>query len=153
MFESDDGTVTDTSAMHEWGRFYIEGGKRLGQTFEILENDLQEKCMEEAGFVDITTVNKKVNMSTPVSTIHHLTLRSQVPIGGWPANPRVREIGLFVLAALEKDFEGYVLYMASQLLGWTMQEVTVYCSQLRRELRSRDNHPYFRVRIVYGRKP
>lgn len=64
MFESDDGTVTDMSAMHEWGKFFIEGGRRLGQTFLILENDLQQKYMDEAGFVDITVVNKKVNYST-----------------------------------------------------------------------------------------
>lgn len=60
MFESDDGTVSDKSATHEWGKFFIEGGKKIGQTFLILENDLQEKGMEEAGFVDITAVDKKV---------------------------------------------------------------------------------------------
>ena len=55
--------------------------------------------------------------------------------------------------ALEQDYEGYVLYMASQLAGWTMEEVTVYCAQLRREVRSGKYHPYFWYRVVYGRKP
>ncbi|KAH7166538.1 S-adenosyl-L-methionine-dependent methyltransferase [Dactylonectria macrodidyma] len=135
MMESDDGTVADTSALHEWGRFFIEGGKKLGQPFTILENDMQRKYMEEAGFVDITVENRKI------------------PVGGWPSDKRMREIGIFVQAALEKDFEGYVLYMASQLLGWTMNEVRVYCAQLRREIRSGKHHAYFRFRAVYGRKP
>ncbi|KAJ3544314.1 hypothetical protein NM208_g3117 [Fusarium decemcellulare] len=103
--QSDDGSVPEDSAMREWGRFFIEGGKRW------------------------------------------------IPIGGWPQDPKMKEIGEFVLAALEHDIEGYVSYMANQLLGWTMQEVRVYCDQLRRELRSGKHHPYFRYRVVYGRKP
>ncbi|EWZ84975.1 S-adenosyl-L-methionine-dependent methyltransferase [Fusarium oxysporum f. sp. albedinis] len=135
MMESDDGTVTDTSAMHEWGRFFIEGGKKMGQPCTIIEDDLQQKCMREAGFEDIQVADYKI------------------AIGGWPKDKKMREIGQYVLAALEQDFEGYVLYMASQLLGWSMQEVKVYCAQLRRELRSTANHPFFRYRAVYGRKP
>ncbi|ENH64805.1 hypothetical protein FOC1_g10005570 [Fusarium oxysporum f. sp. cubense race 1] len=134
MMESDDGTVTDTSAMHEWGRFFIEGGKKMGQPCTIIEDDLQQKCMREAGFEDIQVADYKI------------------AIGGWPKDKKMREIGQYVLAALEQDFEGYVLYMASQLLGWSMQEVKVYCAQLRRELRSTANHPFFRYRAVYGRK-
>ncbi|KAF5702095.1 methyltransferase [Fusarium globosum] len=135
MMESDDGTVTDTSAMHEWGRFFIEGGKKMGQPCTIIEDDLQQKCMREAGFEDIQIADYKI------------------AIGGWPKDKKMREIGQYVLAALEQDFEGYVLYMASQLLGWSMQEVKVYCAQLRRELQSTANHPFFRYRAVYGRKP
>ncbi|TVY73878.1 putative methyltransferase tdiE [Fusarium oxysporum f. sp. cubense] len=135
MMESEDETVTDTSAMHEWGRFFIEGGKKMGQPCTIIEDDLQQKCMREAGFEDIQVADYKI------------------AIGGWPKDKKMREIGQYVLAALEQDFEGYVLYMASQLLGWSMQEVKVYCAQLRRELRSTANHPFFRYRAVYGRKP
>lgn len=50
------------------------------------------------------------------------------------------------------DFEGYMLFMTSQLLGWTMQEVAVYCGQLRRELHSGKHHPFLRARAVYARK-
>ncbi|KAI5460193.1 S-adenosyl-L-methionine-dependent methyltransferase [Mariannaea sp. PMI_226] len=135
MMESDDGTVKDTSALHEWGKFFIEGGKKLGQPFTILEADLQRKGMEEAGFVDIHIENRKI------------------PVGGWPKDPKMREIGRFVQVTLEQDFEGYVMYMASQLLGWTMDEVRVYCAQLRREIRSNKYHAFFRFRAVYGRKP
>ncbi|KAF4998523.1 hypothetical protein FDECE_11764 [Fusarium decemcellulare] len=136
MMESDDGTVTKSSAMAEWGRFFIEGGKKMGQTFTILEDDLQRKYMEEAGFINIHIDNRKV------------------PISGWPQDPRKKEIGQFVHAALEQDLEGYILYMASQLLGWTMDEVRVYCAQLRRELRNTKRyHPYYWVRKVYAQKP
>ncbi|KAF4501994.1 hypothetical protein FAGAP_1785 [Fusarium agapanthi] len=37
--ESDDGTVTETCAINEWGKFFIEGGKKLNRTFEIIDKD------------------------------------------------------------------------------------------------------------------
>ncbi|KAJ3548161.1 hypothetical protein NM208_g1144 [Fusarium decemcellulare] len=135
MMESDDGTVTKSSAMAEWGRFFIEGGKKMGQTFTILEDDLQRKYMEEAGFINIYIDNRKAST--------HIFYRD-----------RKREIGQFVHAALEQDLDGYIVYMASQLLGWTMDEVRVYCAQLRRELRNtKKYHPYYWVRKVYAQKP
>ncbi|KAM5354854.1 hypothetical protein ACJ41O_001500 [Fusarium nematophilum] len=135
MMVSDDDTVADDSAMHEWGRLFQEGGKKMGQSFEVVEDGIQKKYMEEAGFVDIHVENRRV------------------PIGAWPKDARMKQIGQYVHAALEQDLEGFVLYMANQLMGWTMQEVSVYCAQLRRELRSKKHHAYFWVRVVYGRKP
>ncbi|KAF4968109.1 hypothetical protein FSARC_4470 [Fusarium sarcochroum] len=135
MMESDDNTVSDSSAMHEWGKFFIEGGKKMGQPFTIVEDNLQRKYMREAGLINIQQIDHKI------------------PIGGWAKDRKLKEIGRYVLAALEADFEGYVLYMASQLLEWSMNEVEVYCAQLRRELRSGTNHPFFRYRVVYGQKP
>ncbi|KAF4435280.1 mRNA 3 -end-processing YTH1 [Fusarium acutatum] len=141
MLESDDDTVKEGSAMSEWGKFFIEGGKRLGRTFTILDDDLQQKGMEDAGFTDIHTRNFK---ASPISAL---------PIGSWPKDPKMQEIGNFAFAAMDQDLEGFVLYMASVVLGWSQDEVTVYCSQLRRELRSGKYHPYCRLRLVYGRKP
>ncbi|KPM44501.1 hypothetical protein AK830_g2046 [Neonectria ditissima] len=133
--ESDDGTVTEDCAINEWGKFFIEGGKRLNRTFEILDHDLQKKGMEEAGFVDIETWDFKA------------------PIGGWAKEPRLKEIGQFSQAALEQDYEGYVLFMANMVLGWSKEEVSLYCAHLRREIRSGKFHPFYRQRVVYGRKP
>ncbi|KAK2474805.1 hypothetical protein H9L39_14765 [Fusarium oxysporum f. sp. albedinis] len=77
----------------------------MGQTCTIVEDNLQQKCMQEAGFVDVR---------------HRWEIQSG---GGWAKNRKLREIGRYVIAALEQDFEGYVLYMASQLLVWSMDEV------------------------------
>ncbi|KAJ4014200.1 hypothetical protein NW766_006452 [Fusarium irregulare] len=133
--ESDDGTVTEDCAINEWGKFFIEGGRKLNRTFEIIDKDLQQKGMEEAGFVDIKTWDHKA------------------PIGDWPKDSRLKEIGQFARATLEQDYEGYVMYMANIVLGWSREEVSLYCAQLRKEVRSGKFHPYYRQRVVYGRKP
>ncbi|KAF4458773.1 methyltransferase [Fusarium albosuccineum] len=99
--QSDDGSVPEDSAMREWGKFFIEGGKKMGQSFTVVEDDLQRQNLIEAGFVDVCFCNKKV------------------PIGGWPQDPKMKEIGEFVLAALEHDIEGYVSFDESSGLGNT----------------------------------
>jgi ubiquinone/menaquinone biosynthesis C-methylase UbiE len=63
--ESDDGTVNETCAINEWGKFFIEGGKKLNRTFEIIDKDLQQKGMEEAGFVDVKVWDFKVSLYHP----------------------------------------------------------------------------------------
>ncbi|KAL2669890.1 hypothetical protein Neosp_015187 [[Neocosmospora] mangrovei] len=132
--ESDDDTIPPGSAHSEWGKFFIEGAKKMGRSCTVVEDDVQRKSMEAAGFVDIQYVDKKV------------------PIGGWPRDPKQKEIGQYLQASLEQDLEGYVLYMASQLLGWTKEEVSVYCAQFRREIRSGRYHAFFRQRVIWGRK-
>ncbi|KAF5229090.1 hypothetical protein FAUST_10642 [Fusarium austroamericanum] len=133
--ESDDGSVTEGSAMNEWGKFFIEGGRKLNRTFEIIDKDLQIQGMKEAGFVDVKVWDYKA------------------PIGGWAKDDRCREVGQFGQAALEQDYEGYVMYMANVALGWSREDVVLYCAQLRKEVRSGKFHPFYRQRVVYGRKP
>lgn len=60
--ESDDGTVDEKSAMNQWGKFFVEGGIKLGRTFLVVEEGVQRKAMEEAGFVDIEEWNFKVGL-------------------------------------------------------------------------------------------
>lgn len=64
----------------------------------------------------------------------------------------MKEVGQFGEAFATGDTEGFVLFVAN-LLGWSMEEVHVYIAQIRREIRNRKIHPYFRVRVVWGRKP
>lgn len=75
-----------------------------------------------------------------------------MPIGRWPKDPRMKDIGAITAATLDRDVEGIVTYMAN-LIGWSKEEVIVYAAQIRRELRDRSIHGYYRVKVVWGRKP
>ncbi|KAK1767868.1 S-adenosyl-L-methionine-dependent methyltransferase [Phialemonium atrogriseum] len=131
---SDDGSIHETSAMNQWGKFFVEGGRKMGRSFTVVKDGTQRKAMEEAGFVDIEEANLKN------------------PLGGWPRDPKLSEIGKYTQLALEQDIEGTVLFMANSV-GWTKMEIGVYIAHLRRELRSRKFHPYFWQKVVWGRKP
>lgn len=87
-FMSDDGSVKDGSALEQWGKVFREGGKKLGRTFTVYEEDLQRKGMEAAGFVDIEFRD------------------IQVPYGGWHHDKEIAERGIWWKMAIESDLEG-----------------------------------------------
>lgn len=59
-FVSDDGTVDQVPGLDKWNNLFQEGGKKCGYSFCVVAENLQEKSMEAAGFIDIRTVNYKV---------------------------------------------------------------------------------------------
>ncbi|KAI1160019.1 S-adenosyl-L-methionine-dependent methyltransferase [Nemania serpens] len=135
VIQSDDGTVPYGSAMDQWGRVFTEAGRKFGRTFRPVEENLQVKAMEAAGFVDIRVYNMKTSL------------------GPWPADAKNKEIGQYARLALEQDIEGFIMYMWTTVLGWTREEIAVYAAHLRRELRSPNYHAYYPQRVVIGRKP
>ncbi|KAK3313025.1 S-adenosyl-L-methionine-dependent methyltransferase [Apodospora peruviana] len=135
VMSSDDGSVKEGSPMNQWGKVFFEGGRKLGRPFTVLEDDLQRKGMEAAGFVNINVWDFKC------------------PLTGWPKDKKLQEMGLYSQLALEQDVEGYVLYMWSQVMGWSNDEIHVYIAHLRKQLRDKNVHAFFRMRVVYAQKP
>ncbi|KAK1991146.1 methyltransferase domain-containing protein [Colletotrichum falcatum] len=135
MILSDDGTVPETSALGQWGKFFEEGGRKMGRSFRVLDEELQRTSMEAAGFENIAEWNNKA------------------PLGNWPKDPVKKEIGEWAQLTLLSDIEGYVLFMANVMNTWTRDEIHVYAAQLRREIRSGKLHGYYRQRVVWGQKP
>ncbi|CCC14080.1 hypothetical protein SMACR_08391 [Sordaria macrospora] len=134
-FLSDDGTVKEGSSLDQWGRVFREGGKRIGRTFSILEEDLQRKGMEAAGFVDIEFKDFRC------------------PMGTWPSDKEEAEKALWQKFAVEADLEGYINYMWHSVLGWTADEAKAFARHLRRDINNPKIHGYMISRVVWGRKP
>lgn len=63
IITSDDGTVTEDSALSQWGKVFNQAGKKWGRSFLIVEDDIQRKAMEAAGFVDIKEYPFKARMN------------------------------------------------------------------------------------------
>ncbi|KAF4945306.1 hypothetical protein FGADI_12046 [Fusarium gaditjirri] len=60
--ESDDGTVLPDSALSQWEKFFVEGGRKIGRPFTIFEENIQREGMKEAGFVDIEERDFKASL-------------------------------------------------------------------------------------------
>lgn len=60
---------------------------------------------------------------------------------------------MFSNLALTQDIEGYVLYMWTNVMGWSREEILAYAAHLRHQLKDKNVHAYFRMRVVYGQKP
>ncbi|KAF4459091.1 hypothetical protein FALBO_14151 [Fusarium albosuccineum] len=135
-FYSDDGTTESEPVLKTWARLYEEGGKAMGRPFFLLQDQLQEKGFNEAGFTDIKVVDYKL------------------PVGGWPKNPELAQVGQFVKLTLENDLEaGYTLLLWHNVLNWPKDNYQLFLMGMRKALRNRKIHSYMVVRYVYARKP
>lgn len=57
---SDDNTISKDSPLNKWSEAFVEGGKKFGRSFTIVDDDVQQTAMEAAGFTDITVYDIKV---------------------------------------------------------------------------------------------
>ncbi|KAM0191652.1 hypothetical protein ACHAPI_008703 [Fusarium lateritium] len=128
----DDGTTDMEPVWKTCDKMYEEGGKVLNRPFFV--SDLQVEGMKKAGFVDLKTVDYKI------------------PIGGWPKDPSMAQIGRFLQQTLENDLEGYSFLLWNQVLKWPEDEYQIFLMQIRGALRNRKVHSYITTRYVYGRK-
>jgi hypothetical protein len=87
-WHSANGEISEASAMGQWGKVFSEGGKKFGRTFRVIQDDVQIKGMEKAGFVDIVVKDY------------------MCPIGDWPRDPKQKEIGMFSKLVLDTDLAG-----------------------------------------------
>ncbi|KAH7214594.1 S-adenosyl-L-methionine-dependent methyltransferase [Fusarium oxysporum] len=126
-FYSDDGTIDDAEALQTWNRLVIESGKGFGRSFTDIENDVQ--LFRDAA-----------------NNIH-------VPIGGWPKDEKMREVGQFLRASIENDLEGYTMMVWHHIMKWPKDEYQVFLMNMRKAFKDKRIHGYMRVRYVYGRKP
>ena len=141
----------EPSAINQWGRVFLEYGRMSGRTFHVVQEDIQNKCMDSAGFTDIRVKDFVVG-GAPTCTGRQANRITQIPIGGWSKDPNKREIGRYMHCFVDEDYEGFFQFPAQES-GWDPVKIAVYCARLRNEVRSGEYHPYCRQKTVYGRKP
>ncbi|RSL77924.1 hypothetical protein CDV31_017298, partial [Fusarium ambrosium] len=90
-FRSDDKTHENCKSMIRWEGFWKEVGNKSRRSFTVADDGTMEKSMESAGFTAIETRFYKF------------------PVGGWPKDPRLREVGMYTHVALNADLEGLLL--------------------------------------------
>ena len=87
VWYSDRG-IPEDSALDQFPKVFWAGGEKFGRSFRVVDDGLQKKGMEEAGFVDVV-----------VKDLH-------VPVGDWPKDPHQKELGTFAQVSLLSDIEG-----------------------------------------------
>jgi len=133
-----DDTITDASALGQWGKVFWEGGKKFGRTFRVIEDDIQRTGMTKAGFADLEVREWKV------------------PATAWPdaeAESEMKNIGAYIQLAFDEDLEGWLLYMWNAVMGWSREEVMVYLAHFRQQRSDPRCKPWHLHRCVVARKP
>ncbi|KAG6069576.1 hypothetical protein E4U16_007601 [Claviceps sp. LM84 group G4] len=131
-FHSDDGALELEPVLASWGELFRDAAKFLKRPLSV--QHIQKKAFNEAGFVEEREV------------------RYKIPLGPWPKDRKLAEVGRFAGAAVDNDLQGYS-QMLWQSLERPADEFHVWLGTVRKALRNPKVHCYYTVHVVYGRKP
>ncbi|KAH8145923.1 uncharacterized protein LAJ45_10065 [Morchella importuna] len=94
-----------------------------------------KEYLEGAGFIDIT------------EEIRHM------PVGPWPKDPHLKEIGHWALVNTETSFEAYGLALFTRVLGMSAESARELCLGAQRDCGNRHIHVYLSNFFYLARKP
>ncbi|CCC12764.1 hypothetical protein SMAC4_09545 [Sordaria macrospora] len=130
-----DGTMPDDSAFGQWGPIWKAVGGHIGTEFDLPSSGIMERGLEEAGFTNIECEDLVI------------------PLSPWAEDPKMKQLGLYNLAAMTHDIEGFLSYLMPTYLGWEAKDIANYAATARREYKEGMIHANIRWRIVKAQKP
>ncbi|KAF4420607.1 putative methyltransferase tdiE [Colletotrichum fructicola] len=129
----DDGTMTDECKTLKWTKLLIEGTDLMGRPITVARDF--KKMLEDAGFVDVVVKKEKW------------------PYMPWPKDSKYKELGEWDKESALQGIEAITMALFTRVLDWSVPETTVFCAEVRNELKRVDIHAYYDVYSVYGQKP
>ncbi|KAK3899987.1 S-adenosyl-L-methionine-dependent methyltransferase [Staphylotrichum tortipilum] len=133
LYYSPDGTLTPSHSLHQWISTLCSAAASLGR--DPNPGSKLPQWVADAGFTNI----------------EHRTFR--VPIGPWPRDARLKEVGAWNLEQVLNGLEGLSMRLYTGVLGWGEEEVKGLLAGVRRELLGGQVHACFDFHVVYGQKP
>ncbi|KAF4970772.1 hypothetical protein FZEAL_9975 [Fusarium zealandicum] len=130
---SDDGTLKEDSATHEWVTKLLDGTKLIGRPFDGAKN--YKKQLEAQGFQNVQQVVFKW------------------PQNPWPKDAKHKELGAWTLENITSGLDGLSSAVYTRVLGWSKEELDLFLVDVRRELKDRTIHAHWPIYVVYGQKP
>lgn len=61
VFRSDDGSTDENPVIAVWNRLFTEASAKMGRSFNVPSDDIQQPSLEEAGFTDCKVVDLKAS--------------------------------------------------------------------------------------------
>lgn len=114
----------------------MDAGEKTGRTFLVTKGGRNVKWMREAGFAgELFVKNHKM------------------PIGTWPRDGVLKEVGAFNLVACEQGLEGFAVYLGTQVMGYEIGELERTFAGMRRCLRNQAYHAYYPASMTWTQKP
>lgn len=121
---SDDDSFPPDSAIVQWHEECRKGFLLAGCNMRISAADLKG-YMEEAGFVNVQTVEMKW------------------PMSDWSDDPKLREAGFWMKVSTLGDLRGMSSEVFLRYLGWTTGDLDDLLARVKEEWQSEDIHGYW----------
>ncbi|KAF2275345.1 S-adenosyl-L-methionine-dependent methyltransferase [Westerdykella ornata] len=132
-FYTTTGTYKPDSALGLWAQKIDESVSKYG--IEPSPGPKLEQWVKDAGFVNV------------VAKVFPL------PMGTWPKDARLKEIGAFNLISVLDNLEGVTLRAFTTAHGWSPEEVKVLCAKVRTTIKEKSARIQHNFYVVYGQKP
>ena len=122
-YYSQDGTLKDGDHVAYWFRTLLDAIRGLGM--EPCPGPKLEQWVREAGFTNVRHI------------------RYSLPIGGWPKEQRLKEIGMFNLHQMLSGLEAYSLRIYSQVLNWETDAFNDLLHKVKKDLMNKKMHAQY----------
>ncbi|KAK6210305.1 UMTA protein [Colletotrichum tabaci] len=129
------GELDDGHIYKRWAKVMLEAMGRLGKTGTQARDHGIARNLASAGFVDV--VEKKWS----------------APIGRWPRDPVLKEIGACHLQFLDESLEGFGTFLLKEVMRWGDPEILAFMGEMRKALKDPRLQSYLTLHLVYARKP
>jgi hypothetical protein len=139
------------SWVKEWCAKTDEASIKFGKRTRSAQ--LIKKWMEDAGFVDVHEKIYKVRMPACDDYLSRALTDRQAPVGTWPKDKKLKELGRFYRAAVLDAIEPYTLALFTRIYRYSTEELQTLMAGVRREVCDPKMHMYVPFHFVYGRKP
>jgi hypothetical protein len=107
----------------KWINGFLEAAEKIQR--EPSPRPKLERWVKDAGFRNV---------------VHR---RFRFPIGSWPKDAHMKDVGLCTLASLLEGLEAISMKLFCGVLGWSEEEVLVLLAKVRSELKTRAFHAQF----------
>lgn len=123
---SDTDLVGPDHVFTKWYEVLVEASEKTGRSFRYPSQEgATEDLMRQVGFVDVV----------------HQTWK--VPIGAWPKDTKMKQLGLFTFEFIDGSLEGFALYLLKEIMGWEFEDIQGIVNGMRRAIRRNKLMPYF----------
>ncbi|KAH8886942.1 S-adenosyl-L-methionine-dependent methyltransferase [Thozetella sp. PMI_491] len=132
QYYSDDGSLKKDDPLLVWISTLLDAARSLNR--EPNPGSKLEGWVNSAGFKNV---------------VHK---RYKIPIGPWPRDRALKEIGLHNWTQVNQGLEGLTLRLYTNVLKWKTEEIMVLLANVRKSLRNPNVHAMFDFHVVYGQK-
>jgi len=130
---TDDPEILPGSQIRALTEYTKEMTVATGRDFQLSIG--MKGMIEQAGFVDVQEQ------------------RLKPPLGPWATDPKMKDLGRFYERLYKTGLQGWLLQLCTRNMGWTADQVNDACVRAFREINARQQHWYYPLVIVIGRKP
>jgi len=132
LYSEDDSLKPDNPLVHLMD-LLMDACNRIGRTLDPAPSF--KHWVNEAGFINVEEQ------------------RFKLPVGSWPKDPRLKEIGAFLAVNFYEGVDAFTAVLFRDILGWSQEEVEVFNALVRAAAKRKHVHPIFDFVVVTGVKP